>query len=157
MKRKAFLYTLALTTMLFSGCARNNTNGVQNSPVTQSSDYSSGQTVNSSVPGHAAASSSQNNQTAAPSGQTTPSGSQTAQNEQTMITEEKAKEIALNHAGLTIEQVTFTQINLDRENGSAHYDVEFHDHEQKEHDYEIDCYTGAVLEWDVEPVHDTTR
>ena len=62
----------------------------------------------------------------------------------TSITAERAKEIALNHAGLTASQVTFARADLDRDDGRLVYDVEFYTSDYKEYDYEIDASTGAV-------------
>ena len=64
------------------------------------------------------------------------------------ITAERAKEIALNHAGLTASQVTFARADLDRDDGRLVYDVEFYTSDYKEYDYEIDASTGAVLSYD---------
>ena len=64
------------------------------------------------------------------------------------ITAERAKEIALGHAGLTAGQVTFALANLDWENGRQVYEVEFYTSDYKEYDYEIDASTGAVLSYD---------
>lgn len=63
------------------------------------------------------------------------------------IGEAKAKEIALNHAGLTASQVTFLQLKLDWENGRQVYDVDFYSG-NKEYDYEIDAATGSIVSYD---------
>ena len=64
------------------------------------------------------------------------------------ISEEEAKTIALNHAGLTADQVTFIKSGMDREDGREVYDVEFYTQDQKEYDYEIDLHTGEVWNYD---------
>ena len=64
------------------------------------------------------------------------------------ITADKAKEIALNHAGLTADQVTFVRSNLDQDDGRTCYDVEFYTADYTEYDYEIDANTGDVLSYD---------
>ena len=69
------------------------------------------------------------------------------------ITAERAKEIALNHAGLTASQVTFARADLDRDDGRLVYDVEFYTSDYKEYDYEIDASTGAVLSYDYDAEH----
>ena len=71
------------------------------------------------------------------------SGTETA-----AVGEGKAKEIALNHAGLTEDQVTFVRSRLDWEDGRQVYDVEFYTSDYKEYDYEIDATTGEVLSYD---------
>ena len=63
------------------------------------------------------------------------------------IGEARAKEIALNHAGLTAGQVTFLQLKLDWENGRQVYEVEFYSG-NKEYDYEIDASTGSIVGYD---------
>ena len=63
------------------------------------------------------------------------------------IGEAKAKELALDHAGLTASQVTFYRAILDWENGRRVYDVEFWSG-NKEYDYEIDATTGEVVSFD---------
>ena len=64
------------------------------------------------------------------------------------VDEAKAKEVALNHAGLSQDQVTFVKCQLDRDNGRQIYDVEFYTADYKEYDYEIDAATGEVLSYD---------
>ena len=63
------------------------------------------------------------------------------------IGEAKAKEIALNHAGLTSSAVTFVRANLDWDNGRAEYEVEFYAN-GKEYDYDIDAVTGDIRSYD---------
>ncbi|MCO7136915.1 PepSY domain-containing protein [[Clostridium] leptum] len=64
------------------------------------------------------------------------------------IGEDKAKEIALNHAGLSSESdVTFVRVKLDYDNGRAEYDVEFYQG-NTEYDYEIDASNGDILSYD---------
>ena len=66
----------------------------------------------------------------------------------TAITADQAKEIALNHAGLTADQVTFVRSNLDQDDGRTCYDVEFYTADYTEYDYEIDANTGDLLSYD---------
>lgn len=73
------------------------------------------------------------------------------------ISAEEAKEIALSHAGLTAEQVTFAKNSLDRDDSPNNYDIEFYTQDQKEYNYEIDSNNGEILEWDVEPVYEGAR
>lgn len=63
------------------------------------------------------------------------------------ITEEQAKEIGLQHAGLSEAEVVFVRVNLDRENGRKVYDVEFYK-DSAEYDYEIDAKNGDILSYD---------
>jgi uncharacterized membrane protein YkoI len=65
----------------------------------------------------------------------------------TAITAEKAKEIALNHAGLKASDVTFVRAQLDWDDGRQEYEVEFYSG-NVEHDYDIDASTGEILSYD---------
>ena len=65
------------------------------------------------------------------------------------IGEEKAKEIALNHAGLTSGQVAFVKAYLGYDDGRYEYEVEFYNRSNyTEYDYEIDALTGRILSVD---------
>ena len=59
----------------------------------------------------------------------------------------KAKEIALDHAGLKSSQVTFYRVEREWDDGRMIYDVEFWKANQ-EYDYEIDAITGAIRDYD---------
>ncbi|MBC5731336.1 PepSY domain-containing protein [Pseudoflavonifractor hominis] len=67
----------------------------------------------------------------------------------TAIGVEKAKTIALNDAGLSASQVTFTKAQTDWDDGRMEYDVEFRSG-GIEYEYEIDAYSGAILSRDVD-------
>ena len=64
---------------------------------------------------------------------------------------EQAKEIALNHANKTADQVQFVKSKQDWENGRSVYEIEFIYQEginYIEYDYEIDASTGQILSYD---------
>ncbi len=63
--------------------------------------------------------------------------------EAAQITLEEARAAALADAGLTAEEVTFTQGKLDVDDGITVYDIEFYT-TTKEYEYEINAATGAV-------------
>ena len=63
------------------------------------------------------------------------------------ITADRAKEIALNHAGVSASSATFVYAKLDWDDGRLQYDVEFYSG-STEYDYEIDANTGAILSYD---------
>jgi len=63
------------------------------------------------------------------------------------ISAERAKEIALSHAGLANSQVTFKRTELDFDNGIKKYEVEFY-YNNREYSYEIDANTGSVLSYE---------
>ncbi len=60
---------------------------------------------------------------------------------------ERAKEIAIQDAGLSGKNVTFLQTKADRENGRKVYEVEFY-YDGIKYDYEIDAQTGQILSVD---------
>ncbi len=65
------------------------------------------------------------------------------------IGEAKAREIALEHAGLAEADVTFVKVRLDRDDGRLDYDVDFYSG-NTEYDYEIDAATGEIVSFDSE-------
>ncbi len=64
------------------------------------------------------------------------------------ISAEKAKEIALNHAGVSAKEAMFIRADKDRDDGKSVYDVEFYTKDNKEFDYEIDAKTGEIVSFD---------
>lgn len=70
-----------------------------------------------------------------------------SENITSLISEEKAKEIALNHSNLTSDQVTFGKTELDFDDGIQKYDIEFY-YNNKEYSYEIDANTGDILTYE---------
>ena len=67
------------------------------------------------------------------------------------ITEDRALDIALNHAGVAKSDVTSSFVNkdFDDDRGVTTYDVEFHVGAQ-EYNYDIDMTTGDIYEFDSE-------
>ena len=61
----------------------------------------------------------------------------------------KAKSIALNHAGVDANTVYDMNIQLDVEDGTIIYEVEFKSG-NREYDYDIDAATGAILHHETE-------
>ena len=66
------------------------------------------------------------------------------------ITREEAIAIALNHAGLTEEQVIYRRAEFDWDDGQPIYEIDFHSGD-REYDYDIHAETGKVLEKESEP------
>lgn len=62
---------------------------------------------------------------------------------------EKAKKIALNHAGLKESDVRGLKVEKDFDDGVPEYEVEF-ESGRTEYDYEIDAKTGKILKADKE-------
>lgn len=63
------------------------------------------------------------------------------------IGQEKAKTIALNHAGVSTSAASFVKVELDYDDGRAEYEVEFWSG-NKEYDYSIDALTGEIRSYD---------
>ena len=62
------------------------------------------------------------------------------------ISLEKAKNVALENAGVKADAVTFTKAELDYDDGASHYDIEFYNSSYK-HEYEIDM-KGEIISYD---------
>lgn len=60
---------------------------------------------------------------------------------------DRAREIVLNHAGLTSNDVRFNKVELDVDYGIATYELEFY-YNYYEYDYEVDAVTGEILKYD---------
>lgn len=67
----------------------------------------------------------------------------------TYIGIDKAKSIAVQHAGLSLSEVTFKKAKLDTDDGNTEYDIEFYK-DGIEYEYEIDATSGKILEYDSE-------
>lgn len=62
------------------------------------------------------------------------------------ISLEKAKNVALENAGVKADAVTFTKAELDYDDGASHYDIEFYNSSYK-YEYEIDM-KGEIISYD---------
>ena len=76
----------------------------------------------------------------------TPAVEQTVQ----AITEEEAVAAALEKAGKAKDEVVFTEIKRDHDDGREVYDIEFTVPGEAEYDYEIDAVTGEIREQSTE-------
>ena len=166
MKKEMIFCTIALTTVMLGGCASKNVKGSENNASVQQQTTDSQTTTNHQTTGQQTTNQQTTNQQTSTQHTTnqqttdqqttnqqttTQSKSRSGQSgdtKGTMITEENAKKIALSHAGLTADQVTFIKSGLDRDDGHQNYDVEFYSKDKTEYDYEIDPYTGEVLNYD---------
>lgn len=63
------------------------------------------------------------------------------------ISVDSAKQIAVEHAGLSIDQVQFSKAKLENDDGKMEYDIEFY-HSNIEYEYSIDAVSGQILEYD---------
>lgn len=91
----------------------------------------------------------------ASSGQTTSgqSSAGTSQPSSNYIGVDKAKSIALNHAGVKASAATFTKAKLDKDDGHYDYEIEFYAGGM-EYEYEIDATTGKIRDYDSERMED---
>ena len=64
-----------------------------------------------------------------------------------LISVDKAKSIALNHAGLKASEVVIEKIKLEKDDGIYEYEVEFKKGNW-EYEYSINAKTGAIIEFD---------
>ncbi len=64
-----------------------------------------------------------------------------------LLTKEEAEKIALDHAGLSADQVQRLRAELDYEQGKPEYEVDFRV-DRWEYDYDIDAQTGEIRSWD---------
>lgn len=69
---------------------------------------------------------------------------QTQSNSEARIGKEKARKIALDHAGVKVSEAREVECELDYENGKAVYEVDFESGDY-EYSYEIDAATGSVI------------
>ena len=67
------------------------------------------------------------------------------------ITKDAAKQIALEAAGKTADQVRFMKAHLDNDDGRLEWEIEFVQGGM-EYEFDIDARTAAVLEMDIDRV-----
>jgi len=77
-----------------------------------------------------------------PQSSDTKPASQTTDTKQ--LTKAEAKSIALKHAGVKEADTRELEVELDRDDGTLHFDVDF-ESGGYEYDYEIDAYSGKIL------------
>ena len=65
------------------------------------------------------------------------------------LTKDEAKQIALDKAGVTAAEATFTKARLDYDGGREEYEFEFFAN-GREFDIDVDANTGRVVKFDVE-------
>ncbi len=86
---------------------------------------------------------------AQPPEQQTVTPQQTENND--FIGQERAKEIALERAGITPDDVIFDRVELDRDNGVWQYEVDFRKG-LTEYEAEIKADDGTILKWETDAV-----
>lgn len=66
-----------------------------------------------------------------------------------LLSEARAKELALAHFGFSEEQVTFTKCRLDYDNGISEYEIEFTAN-GAEYEIELNAKTGEILKSEID-------
>lgn len=62
---------------------------------------------------------------------------------------DKAKSIAVSHAGFSVSEVSFSKAKFERSHGNMTYEIEFYK-DGMEYEYEINASTGEIIEFDSE-------
>ena len=138
----ALLSASALAAVLFTGCAQASADSSKadslvlypSAEKSASSQVTPAPTSASTTPAATAAPAATSSTTAAPASEE-------------LLSEEEARRIVLEHAGLTEDQVTFVTFEMDRGRYRTEYDLEFYAGSE-EYDYEIDAATGEILSFD---------
>ena len=68
----------------------------------------------------------------------------TSTTETKQLTKAEAQNIALKHAGFTADQVRDLEVELDKDDGTRHFDVDF-EKDGYDYSYEIDAASGKIL------------
>lgn len=86
---------------------------------------------------------------AAPSGTSSSGTSSSGSGASSVIEESRAKDIALQDAGVSASAATFTQMELERDDGRWEYEIDFYAN-GTEYEYTIDAQSGTILKRDSE-------
>lgn len=127
----------------------NNESSMQNNSTSSTQDSNESKVQNSSESSkqNNTTSSTQNNNESKVQNNNESSKQNNNVNNTGNISPDKAKEIALSHAGLTSSQVTFKRTELEYDDGIQKYDVEFY-YNNREYSYEIDAKNGSILQYE---------
>ena len=85
-------------------------------------------------------------ETAAPTAAPTAAATEAARG---FIGVDRAKSIALEHAGVSASSVSFSKVKLDDDDGRGVYEIEFYVG-NTEYDYKIDAHSGGIIEYDID-------
>ena len=69
------------------------------------------------------------------------------------ITSDKAKEIALNHANVSQNQISYINAHLDYDDGIQVYDVSLYVNDV-EYSYEINAQNGNIVSYEMDSIYD---
>lgn len=84
---------------------------------------------------------------------TTPVAQELSGDTTDLISRDEAKQIALKDANVKESEIRDLDIELDKDGGAVHYDVDF-EVGNKDYDYEIDAKTGKILRSETPPKAD---
>lgn len=173
MKRKLSIYTIIVTVLLLSGCSQQNNGKAENNTVpntasptasaqaTPAATQSNNTAPESAVTDNNATDNTVTNNNAMQEGNTgtnnNSSESNASQNNNTeasMISEDEAKQIALAKVEGATEQ-DIRKFKSEYDNGRLEYEGKIY-YDSQEYEFEIDGYTGEILEWDVETIYGTS-
>lgn len=136
MKKRILISGMILTAaIIFGGC------GQESAARTQ--QESTGQTMEAEAP------KTQKQETTEEGADVTHSGKENTATASSEITEEEAKSIVFQDAGIEEAQVTGVRVHQEYEDGREKYEVDFYA-DNREYDYDIDCGTGEILSKDSE-------
>ena len=143
MKKLSLAAIIVTVSISLSGCTNSGTvsNGNENNIESTTQNSTESNVQNSSE------SSTENNNVNNSQDNNTNNAQNNIVNNTGNISLDKAKEIALSHAGLSADQVTFVQANMDFDYGIQKYDIEFYCN-GKEYDYEINAANGQIIQFD---------
>ena len=143
MKKLSLAAIIVTVSISLSGCTNSGTvsNGNENNIESTTQNSTESNVQNSSE------SSTENNNVNTSQDNNTNNAQNNIVNNTGNISLDKAKEIALSHAGLSADQVTFVQVNMDFDDGIQKYEIEFY-YNYREYSYEIDANTGNILSYE---------
>ena len=143
MKKLSLAAIIVTVSISLSGCTNSGTvsNGNENNIESTTQNSTESNVQNSSE------SSTENNNVNNAQDNNTNNAQNNIVNNTGNISLDKAKEIALSHAGLSADQVTFVKVKMDFDDGIQKYEIEFY-YNYREYSYEIDANTGNILSYE---------
>ena len=151
MKKLSLAAIIVTVSISLAGCTNSETasngNKTNTESTTQNSTESNVQNSSESSTENNNVKNAQNNTVNNPQDNNTNNAQNNIVNNTGNISLDKAKEIALSHAGLSADQVTFVQANMDFDDGIQKYDIKFYCNGQ-EYDYEINSSNGQIVQFD---------
>ena len=151
MKKLSLAAIIVTVSISLAGCTNSETasngNKTNTESTTQNSTESNVQNSSESSTENNNVNNAQNNTVNNPQDNNTNNAQNNIVNNTGNISLDKAKEIALSHAGLSADQVTFIKVNMDFDDGIQKYDIKFYCNGQ-EYDYEINSSNGQIIQFD---------